>query len=429
MTDQEQADPVRLLRELTKIDTGPGCLDHVAAALSTVSGVEIEHADDISLVLRIPGCGAARPLLLHGTADIAPVDGQLWRHGPFDAEPADGPVWGRRAASGKHGLAMMIAALLRLDAQGERPAGDVVLAVVANGKLGAKHLVDEHADLFTGIRCAIGREADADIRLPGAVAFHPIVVAEKRACLVRVTIAGADGDAALLAPSDSPMAQLGMLLTALSGARLARRRTPVVERMLDDLAAALPDSLSAAVHRLSTDHANDRVPASLPLPQALFIDSLMRNTANPVAIHTDRAADRTPARVRTDIDCRLLPGCGTEAFLAELRTFTGSAQVEVLHEDPLPDNAKSEFGPFYNRLVEILTKADPDAVPLPVLTPGSTEAAQYSRLGIHCYGWLPQRLPESPEHRGLSHSADERIPASALQFGADRMTELLRDFP
>jgi acetylornithine deacetylase/succinyl-diaminopimelate desuccinylase-like protein len=381
MTDHEPADPVRVLRDLIGIETGRDCLDHVAGVLPGV-----EHADDSSLVLRIPGRGAAQPLLVHGTA------------------------------SDKHGLAMVLAALLRLDARGERPSGDVMLAVVADGKHGAKHLVDEHTDLFTGIRCAIGRHAGADIRLPG-VGFHPIVVAEKRACLVRVTIDGADGDAALLAPSDSPVAQLGMLLTALSGARLARRRTPVVERMLDALAAALPDDgLSAAVHRLGTDHANDRVPASLPLSQALFLDSLMRNTANPVAVRTEAAAGRTPGRVSADIDCRLLPGVGTDAFLAELRTFTGSAEVEVLHEDPVSE-AKPEFGPFYDRLVEVLTKADPEGVPLPVLTPGSTEAVHYSRLGIRCYGWLPLHLSEG----SLSHRA--------LRFGADRMTELLRDFP
>lgn len=50
-----------------------------------------------------------------------------WRHEPFAGELHDGYVWGRGALDMKGGVAMMLAAFMRIKAAGLAPPGDVIL--------------------------------------------------------------------------------------------------------------------------------------------------------------------------------------------------------------------------------------------------------------------------------------------------------------
>jgi acetylornithine deacetylase/succinyl-diaminopimelate desuccinylase-like protein len=75
----------------------------------------------------------------------------------------------------------------------------------------------------------------------------------------------------------------------------------------------------------------------------------------------------------------------------------------------------------------VLSEHDPAGRPFPALIPGTTDARHFARLGIRTYGFLPLRLPpEIPID--LAHAPDERVPADAVRFGADRLETLLRRY-
>lgn len=439
-------DPVPLLRDLIRIDTTnpPGdegaCVAHIEKLL-VAAGIDCKvlgpSAERTNLIARVPGRGEAPPLLLHAHSDVVPVTGQQWTHPPFEGRLVDGEVWGRGAIDMKGGLAMMLAALFRLAERGERPAGDVVLAVVAdeeNGsRAGAGWLVRHHPELFDGIRYAIGEEGGAGIELAG-VRFHPIVVAEKRAAWLRLTLTGPGGHGSRLTPPDTPMARLGAVLTALSGVRLPRHQMPAADRMLAALAEALPEPLAGAIARLRADTERDAPPTGLPLGEALQLDSVLRHTVNPTVVRTSDKINMVPAEITVDLDGRILPGdFDVDDFTAELRRLIGDdIPMELLlegskvHQERIPE---PEFGPFYDRLEAVLRHSDPDAVPLPMMSPASTDARLFAQLGIRCYGWLPLLLPAGSEYRRMLHCADERVPVEALEFGTRCLTELLRHYP
>lgn len=440
-------DPVALLRDLIRIETvnPPGDEGRLVAHLErlliaegiTDYKVVGPSAERTNLVVRFPGRGEAPPLLLHAHSDVVPVTGQQWTHPPFEGVLADGEVWGRGAIDMKGGLAMMLAALFRLRERGERPAGDVILAVVADEEdgsgAGAGYLVENHPELFEGVRCAIGEEGGAGIELAG-IRFHPIVVAEKRPGWLRLTLRGPGGHASRLAAPGNPTARLGEVLSALSGVRLPRHQMPAADRMLAALAGALPEPLAGAVAALREDSAADAPPSGLPQAEALQLDSVLRHTVNPTVVRTGHKINMMPAEITVDLDGRILPGeFEVDDLVAEIRALIGGdIPVELLHEDPRvrPELiAEPEFGPFYERLEAVLRDADPDAVPLPMMSPATTDATVFARLGIRCYGWLPLRLPAGAEHRRLLHCADERVPVDALEFGTRCLTELLRNHP
>ena len=161
--------PVELLQNLIRFDTSnpPGneqeCIGYIQNLL-TEGGFEsvvlARSPARPNLITRLKGRGQAPPLLLLGHVDVVPARQQEWQYPPFEGKLVDGYVWGRGSLDMKGGIVMMLSALLRLKRENLTPPGDVVLALVsdeeAGGEFGTKYLVDDHSQLFEGIRYAIG---------------------------------------------------------------------------------------------------------------------------------------------------------------------------------------------------------------------------------------------------------------------------------
>ena len=60
---------------------------------------------------------------------------------------------------------------------------------------------------------------------------------------------------------------------------------------------------------------------------------------------------------------------------------------------------------------------------------GGTDAKQFARLGMACYGYTPMVLPPGYDYYAMFHGVDERIPVSALHSGLRIMDRLLTAGP
>ena len=72
-----------------------------------------------------------------------------------------------------------------------------------------------------------------------------------------------------------------------------------------------------------------------------------------------------------------------------------------------------------------LQAEDPEAVPVPYIMSGGTDAKAWSRLGIRCFGFAPLRLPPELDFAALFHGVDERVPVESLEFGCRVLDRLL----
>jgi acetylornithine deacetylase/succinyl-diaminopimelate desuccinylase-like protein len=63
-----------------------------------------------------------------------------------------------------------------------------------------------------------------------------------------------------------------------------------------------------------------------------------------------------------------------------------------------------------------------------MLLPAITDARHFGRLGIQGYGFTPMQLPAGFAFTETIHAADERIPADAVGWGADRVLDVLRRY-
>jgi len=428
--------PAELLQHLIRFDTTnppgneAGCI-HLLNDLLHEAGIQTSllalSSERPNLYARLPGQGNAAPLLLYGHVDVVSTENQLWRHPPFEGLITDGYVWGRGALDMKGGVAMLVSAFLRAKIEGLSLPGDVIFCAVSDeedfGSYGAKFLVEQHADLFQGVRYALGEFGGFSIHI-GGQRFYPIMIAEKQACEIKITLRGQGGHGSL-PERGGAMAKLAQVLQKLDQQRLPVHITPAARLMVNKMAAALPGATGLIFRQLANPAFTNLV-LDLLAERGRTFDPLFHNTVSPTILHASQKINVIPSEVSLELDGRLLPGFKPEDLLRELRQVLGSqVELEVVAFDPGP--AEPDMG-LFETLADILRQADPDGFPVPLLLSGVTDARFFSRLGIQTYGYLPMRLPEDFNFSVTIHAADERIPVEALDFGSQAIYQALQKF-
>jgi acetylornithine deacetylase/succinyl-diaminopimelate desuccinylase-like protein len=428
--------PVELLRALLRFDTSnpPGnerpCLQFVADVLQT-AGVETRFMarDDArpNLVARLRGRGGAPPLLLYGHVDVVPANASVWQHDPFAGELIDGEVWGRGALDMKGGVAMIVSAVARAARERLEPAGDLILALVSDeetgSKLGAKFLVEQHAELFQDVRFALS-EIGGFTQWVAGRRLYPVQVAEKQRCLIRATVRGTGGHPSTVIRGTAAE-KLGRLLTRLEKRRLPVHVTPVVGEMLGAMAGGLPIHERLALRPLTVPALTDRL-LDLFGKDADSLDPLLHNTATPTVVRGGDSTNVIPTEIDVDLDGRVLPGQTPHDLVRELEALLEElAEFELIDAEP-PPRQDADLT-LYPMLAEILREHDPGGTPMPTLVPGYTDARYFAQLSIQTYGFLPMRLPRHITTT-LIHAPDERVPADAVEFGASCVYEVIRRY-
>lgn len=428
--------PVGLLQNLIRFDTTnpPGneaaCInyiDHVLTSAGFETTILAREKPRANLVTRLPGQGHAPPLLMYGHVDVVTTEGQDWTHPPFEGTVADGYVWGRGTLDMKGAVAMMMSALLRAKAEGFVPAGDVVLAVVsdeeAGGEYGARYLVENHAELFEGIRYAIGEAGGFSFYIGGATVY-PIMIAEKQLCWMKATIRGEGGHGSMPVKGQA-MAKLARALQTLDRRRLPVHVTEPTRQMIETIASVLPSVQRLLLRQLLNPALTNRI-LDLMGPLGGVLDPLLHNTVSPTVLQGSTKTNVIPCEVTVELDGRLLPGLSADDMISELRALLGSEmELEIVRHEPCPP--EPDMG-LFDTLADILREADPGGTPGPLVLAGVTDARHFSCLGIHTYGFTPMKMPPDLGLWRLAHGIDERIPVDSLDFGIDAIYKLLQRF-
>lgn len=431
-----QINPVEILQTLIRFDTTnpPGneaaCVGYIRDLL-TEAGIEstllAKDPNRPNLIARLPGEGKAPPILIYGHVDVVTTENQPWQHPPFEGNLIDGYVWGRGALDMKGGVAMMVSAFLRASLEGLRPPGDIILAVVSDeevgGDYGAKFLVQEHPELFKGVKYAIGEFGGFTLQV-GTKRFYPIMISEKQICSIKATVRGPGGHGSMPVRGGA-MARLAKMLKTLDETDLPVHVTPPARMMVEAMASALGGAQGLILGQLTNPLFTNSILKTLGERGRIFYP-LFHNTVSPTILHGGNKINVIPSEVSLELDGRMLPGFKPEQMLAELRVVLGDdVQLDVTEYDPGP--AEPDMS-LFDTLAVILKEADPDGVPIPLLLSGVTDGRFFSQLGIQTYGYLPMTLPEDFNFASVIHAADERVPAAAIEFGAQAIFKALGRF-
>ena len=428
--------PVELLQQLIRFDTTnpPGneseCVGFVRNLLEEAGCVTQTYSkerDRPNLVARLRGAGNSPPLLLQGHVDVVTTSGQEWQRPPFGGDLVDGEIWGRGAIDMKGAVAMFVSAFLRAATGEVKLPGDVILVVLSDeengGDFGAKFLVEEHPELFEGVRHALG-EAGGISQVIAGKRFYPIQLGEKQICWLKATVRGRGGHGAMI-HRDGTMARLARMLDDLNRKRMPIHVTPIVREMIETIAAHLPRPKRDLMLSLLRPAVADRVLPKLG-PKMRPIETLLRNTVNATIVRGGEKVNVIPAQIDLELDGRLLPGFAPDDLIAELHGIIGDdIEVELVRHDAGP--AEPDLA-LFEMLAGVLRELDPEGIPMPLLQAGVTDGRFFSQLGIQTYGFMPMRLPADFPVLEIVHAADERVPVAALEFGTEAVTRALQRF-
>ena len=152
-----QQETLRHFQALLKFDTSdpPGlekpAVDYLKQVLEA-EGIAVEtvalEPNRPSLIARLKGSGAKRPLLLMGHTDVVNVDPKKWTHPPFGAVRDGGYVYGRGAIDDKDNVVAGLMVMLMLKRQ-KVPLDRDVIFLAESGeegstRVGIQFVVNEH---------------------------------------------------------------------------------------------------------------------------------------------------------------------------------------------------------------------------------------------------------------------------------------------
>lgn len=361
-----------LARELVRIDTvnPPGSEERAAALLA-------DRLDDAGLETRCQAVGPGRAnviarlrgrgggtLVLSGHLDTVPATAEDWTVDPWAGAVRDGRLYGRGACDMKGAVAAMAVAVARIARSGERPPGDVVLALTAGEETdsaGARLLVESDA-VEEPAAIVVGEPTGLDVAL-----------AHKGALWVEAAWTGRAAHGSQPQEGDNAATKLLRWLDPLAG----------LEALAGEGEHPLLGRATLSLNRLDAGRAPNVVP--------------------------DRAA--------ATLDYRTLPGADHARMLRALQDRRPAASLRVLR-DCRPVETPGG-APFAEAAVRCVRGVVPGAAVrgLPYVTDASAFAAR----------WDAPVVFVGPGDERLAHVADEWVALDALDRAAAVYERLARN--
>jgi acetylornithine deacetylase/succinyl-diaminopimelate desuccinylase-like protein len=424
---QAEQEVVRFASDLIAIDTsnrgGGDCCERPAAEYAAARLAEAGLDPKLleaspgraNVVARWEGTGSAEgALLLHGHLDVVPASPAAWSVPPFAGEIRADELWGRGAVDMKGADAAMLALVREWVRAGRRPARDVVIAFTADEEdtaaYGARWLVDKHPELFEGCTEAISESGGFTFHAGPDLRLYPIASAERGTAWLRLTARGTAGHGSKPNGANA-VARLAETITRIAGYRWPVRLIPTVQAAIDAISAAAGAD-SAQLDRIVADGDAAALLEELG-PAGALVAGTIRNSANPTMLQAGEKVNVIPAEAVGYVDGRTLHGHEAE-FSATMDELTGPGVTwEYLHSSPA---LEAPIGtPLVNAMAAALVAEDPGGIPVPYCMSGGTDAKEFSRLGMSCYGFTPLVLPRGYDYYAMFHGVNERVPLSALR--------------
>ena len=225
---------------------------------------------------------------------------------------------------------------------------------------GAKYLVEEHRDLFSGVTEGVGEVGGFSVAI-GDQRLYVVQTAEKGIAWLRLTATGTAGHGSMI-HNDNAVTSL-----AAAVARIGQHEWPV------HLIPSVRDFLVAASAAIGLPFSPDDPWGLLGKlgPAARMVGATLKHTANPTGLKAGYKVNAIPQTATAEVDCRFLPGL-EEEFFAEIDRLLGdNVRREFIHHDIAVETTAD--GDLDDAMAASLLAEDPAAKVVPYcLSAGTT---------------------------------------------------------
>ncbi len=383
-----------------------------------------------TLITRLKGNGSEPPLLLMSHTDVVAVEPEKWTHGPFSGDIADGFIYGRGALDMKNTVAMELMTMLLLKRLGVPLKRDIIFMAEADeetgGHEGAQWVVENCPELIQA-EYGLNEGGGGGLEINGQV-YYTVETAEKGSARFKIRTTGDPGHGSV-PHENNAIVKLAELLSKVRGKQPPIHFTATLRGYVEGLASAQPAELAGLLLAVLEDESTaseaiDRLPIDAFLKRELH--AMARNTIAPTMLEAGSQINVIPSEAVAYLDSRLLPGQTLEGYLLELHAIFG-ADCNIEFINPAIPLEADPASPLFEVIKDVLHEHAPDAVVVPTMLTGGTDAKHVSRLGTKVYGFSPEFYNGTIGWSGV-HGHDERIGIHSMQWGTRVMYEVVAKF-
>jgi acetylornithine deacetylase/succinyl-diaminopimelate desuccinylase-like protein len=435
---QARDEAVGYLRDLLRFNTTnpPGNeLPACGFLASVLSDEGIEHVILESqpgrgnIVARLKGDGRAGPLLLMAHLDVVPAEPDCWTRPPFSAQISNGYLYGRGALDTKQLVAMELMVMLLLKRNRVPLARDVIFMANADeeagGRLGAGWMVKEHADLINA-EYAINEGGGFGSEILGK-RIYGVQTGEKGTARFTLRARGKPGHGSM-PHRDNAILKLAAGLQRLGDAILPAHVVPTTRLKIEGLAQALDGQVGSSLRGLLYARDANGSLAKITMDDSMrsMLNAMLHNTVTPTMLTAGSKINVIPSTAEARIDARLLPGQTKETLLKELKSVLNHNLEIEFHEHSTTGIEFDPASPLFDTIKSVLRRHDPEAIVLPELNVGATDARHLHKLGTRVYGFCPMFGEDNEMQR--VHGHDERVSVENIGFGTRVLFDVVCEF-
>ncbi|MEM7410574.1 MAG: M20/M25/M40 family metallo-hydrolase [Myxococcota bacterium] len=384
----------------------------------------VERFSDWSLLYHWPGSDPSlEPILLAAHQDVVPVDpstADQWEQPPFSGAIVAGEIWGRGALDDKGSLVCVLEAVEGLLAEGFSPARGVYLAFGHDEEVGGHRGAEVMAKALEarGVRLEwVLDEGGVVVRDLVDGFDDPIAligVAEKGSVSLALINEGPGGHSSI------PPAQTAVGIVA-AGVQALEQQKPEADLVqttrstIAFLAPELPFAFRFVLANLGVFEGWLLRGASHLPP----LDAANRTTTAATIFHGGTKENVLPRRAEAVVNFRIRPGDSVASITEHVRATVADPRIRVevaggtTPREPSPESSVDSDA--FAILQQSIHAQFSDALVLPYLVVGGTDARHYARVSDDVYRFLPFRIADS--ERSRLHGINERVAIDDLVAG------------
>lgn len=362
------------------------------------------------------------PIALLAHQDVVPVSEGTeddWTYDAFSGHDDGTFIWGRGAIDMKNHLIAVMESVEALLEDGFVPERDVYLLfgdneeVVANSVNGARDLMMTLKNRGITLDSVIDEGgAMIPLNVPGVFEnkyLTGIGIAEKGFSDVEVVV-NAKGGHSSQPPAHTALGQIADVIKDLEKNQFKAHLSDSMKMLFDALARECTYPV-----RLITCNLPLLYPVITEAAKLIpFTACLIRTTTAVTMAKGSPASNVLPQRAAITVNFRTMPGVTKQDIVDHVQKVCKNKDIEI---NVLNSKIASPFSPTdsrpYKIIGELAKSLQPDAVVVPYLVMGGTDAYYYYPICKNVYRYAPFRL--SPELLLCTHGTNERISVDLLE--------------